>query len=34
VLDTGKYERLTGRPIRNFRDPLAEYIARRARPEA
>jgi dTDP-4-dehydrorhamnose reductase len=34
VLDTGKYERLTGQPIRNFRDPLAEYIARRARPEA
>ncbi len=34
VLDTGKYERLTGRPIRHFRDPLAEYIARRARPEA
>ena len=34
VLDTGKYERLTGRPIRPFRDPLAEYLARRARPEA
>ncbi|MEX0879103.1 MAG: dTDP-4-dehydrorhamnose reductase [Thermoanaerobaculia bacterium] len=34
VLDTGKYERLTGRPIRSFRDPLAEYVARRARPEA
>jgi dTDP-4-dehydrorhamnose reductase len=34
VLDTGKYERLTGRPIRSFRDPLAEYIASRARPEA
>jgi dTDP-4-dehydrorhamnose reductase len=34
VLDTGKYERLTGRPIRHFRDPLAEYLARRARPEA
>jgi dTDP-4-dehydrorhamnose reductase len=34
VLDTGKYERLTGRPIRAFRDPLAEYLARRARPEA
>lgn len=34
VLDTGKYERLTGRSIRNFRDPLAEYVARRARPEA
>ena len=34
VLDTGKYERLTGRPIRHFRDPLAEYLSRRARPEA
>ncbi len=34
VLDTGKYERLTGRPVRHFRDPLAEYLARRARPEA
>ena len=34
TLDTGKYERATGRPIRDFRDPLAEYLARRARPEA
>ena len=34
VLDTGKFERLTGRRIRHFRDPLAEYLARRARPEA
>lgn len=34
VLDTRKYEGLTGRPIRHFRDPLAEYLARRARPEA
>ncbi|MFY9553063.1 MAG: dTDP-4-dehydrorhamnose reductase, partial [Thermoanaerobaculia bacterium] len=34
VLDTGKYERLTGRRVRHFRDPLAEYLARRARPEA
>jgi dTDP-4-dehydrorhamnose reductase len=34
VLDTGKYERVTGRPIRSFREPLAEYIDRRARPEA
>ena len=34
VLDTGKYERLTGRPIRHFREPLAEYLLRRARPEA
>jgi len=34
TLDTGKYERLTGRAVRHFRDPLAEYIASRARPEA
>lgn len=34
VLDTGKYERLTSRPIRHFREPLAEYLARRTRPEA
>jgi dTDP-4-dehydrorhamnose reductase len=34
VLDSGKYERLTGRPIRSFREPLIEYLARRARPEA
>ncbi len=34
VLDTGKYERLTGRAIRHFMFPLAEYLARRARPEA
>ena len=34
VLDTGKYERFTGFRIRHFREPLADYIARRARPEA
>ncbi len=34
VLDTSKYESLTGRSIRHFRDPLAEYLAGRARPEA
>ena len=34
VLDTEKYKRLTGRSIRHFRGPLAEYLARRARPEA
>ncbi len=34
VLDTGKYECLTGRPIRAFREPLAEYLSKRARPEA
>ena len=34
VLDTSKYEALTGRPIRHFREPLLEYVAGRARPEA
>lgn len=34
VLDTGKYERVTGRAIRDFREPLGEYLARRARPQA
>lgn len=34
VLDTSRYERLTGRQIRPYRDPLSEYLARRARPEA
>ena len=34
VLDTSKYEAVTGRPIRNFREPLVEYLARRARPDA
>ncbi len=34
TLDTGKYERRTGRPIRDFRDPLSEYLLRRAHPEA
>ena len=34
VLDTSKYEALTNRPIRHFREPLLEYMARRARPEA
>ena len=29
VLDTGRYERVTGRPIRHFRDALAEYLADR-----
>ena len=26
VLNTGKYERVTGRPIRHFREALAEYL--------
>lgn len=34
VLDTSKYEALTGRTIRHFREPLVEYLARRARPDA
>jgi dTDP-4-dehydrorhamnose reductase len=34
VLDTSKYEGVTGRPIRHFREPLVEYLARRARPDA
>ena len=34
VLDTSKYEALTGRPIRHFQEPLIEYVAGRARPEA
>jgi len=36
VLSTGKYERLTGKTPRDFREPLAEYLGRRrgaARPE-
>ena len=34
VLDTSRYERVTGRPIRHYRDALAEYLAARRRPEA
>ena len=34
VLDTSRYERVTGRPIRHYRDALIEYIAQRGRPEA
>jgi dTDP-4-dehydrorhamnose reductase len=34
VLDTSLYERLTGQPIRHFHEPLAEYLARRFRPQA
>lgn len=32
VLDTAKYERTTGQPIRDFREPLAEYLHKRAHP--
>jgi len=34
VLDTGKYERVTGRPIRHYREPLAEYLSGREIPAA
>lgn len=34
VLDTAKYESRIGQPIRHFREPLVEYLARRLRPEA
>ena len=34
VLDTSRYERVTGRPIRHYRDALAGYLAARRRPEA
>jgi len=34
VLDTSRYEKVTGRPVRHYRDALIEYIARRTRPEA
>lgn len=34
VLDTGKYEESTGRPIRHFREPLAEYLSGRETPVA
>ena len=33
-LDTGKYERRTGRAVRPFQTALAEYLRQRARPEA
>ncbi len=34
VLDTSKYERVTGRSIRHYRDALLDYLFQRARPEA
>ena len=33
VLATGKYEAVTGRAIRHYREPLIEYLAARAGPE-
>ena len=33
VLATEKYQRVTGREIRHYREPLIEYLARRAEPE-
>lgn len=32
VLDTEKYEKSTGQPIRHFREPLADYLHKRAHP--
>lgn len=34
VLDISRYERVTGRSVRHYREALVEYLARRARPEA
>jgi len=34
VLDTSRYETLTGRRIRHFGEPLKEYLLQRRRPEA
>lgn len=34
VLDTSRYEKVTGHSIRHFRQPLIEYLAKRARPQA
>ena len=34
VLDVSRYERVTGRPVRHYREALADYLARRALPEA
>jgi dTDP-4-dehydrorhamnose reductase len=34
VLDVSRYERVTGRPVRHYRDALIEYLAKRVRPEA
>ncbi len=34
VLDISRYERVTGRAVRHYREALVEYLARRALPEA
>jgi dTDP-4-dehydrorhamnose reductase len=34
VLDTSRYEKVTARPVRHYRDALAEYLARRGRTQA
>jgi dTDP-4-dehydrorhamnose reductase len=34
VLDTSRYETLTGRRIRHFGEPLKEYLSQRSHPEA
>ena len=34
VLDTARYEKVTARPVRHYRDALVEYLARRGRTQA
>jgi dTDP-4-dehydrorhamnose reductase len=34
VLDTSRYEKVTARPVRHYRDALVEYLARRGRIQA
>jgi dTDP-4-dehydrorhamnose reductase len=34
VLDTSRLRKVTGRPVRHYRDPLVEYLARRGRIQA
>jgi dTDP-4-dehydrorhamnose reductase len=34
VLDTSRYEKVTARPVRHYRDALVEYLARRGRAQA
>jgi dTDP-4-dehydrorhamnose reductase len=34
VLDTSRYEKVTGRPVRHYRDGLVEYLARRGSVQA
>jgi dTDP-4-dehydrorhamnose reductase len=34
VLDISRYEKVTARPVRHYRDALVEYLARRGKPQA